>query len=50
MIEEDFWVCWTLKCLFTLTDAPAELLFKGFHGGTSWVSYVIANARDPTSV
>ena len=32
MIEKDFWVCWTLKRLFTLPDLPAELLFKG---GTS---------------
>src|SRR5271157_5472466 len=32
MIEKDFWVCWTLKRLFTLSDPPAGLLFKG---GTS---------------
>jgi len=32
MIEKDFWVCWTLKRLFTLPDPPAKLLFKG---GTS---------------
>lgn len=32
MIEKDFWVCWTLKRLFTLPDPPAGLLFKG---GTS---------------
>lgn len=32
MIEKDFWVCWTLKRLFTLTNPPTELLFKG---GTS---------------
>lgn len=32
MIEKDFWVCWTLKRLFTLPDLPAGLLFKG---GTS---------------
>ena len=30
--EKDFWVCWTLKRLFTLPDPPAGLLFKG---GTS---------------
>lgn len=29
MIEKDFWVCWTLKRLFTLPDPPAGLLFKG---------------------
>ena len=32
IIEKDFWVCWTLKRIFTLPDPPAELLFKG---GTS---------------
>jgi hypothetical protein len=32
MIEKDFWVCWTLKRLFTLPDPPAGLIFKG---GTS---------------
>ena len=32
IIEKDFWVCWTLKRLFTLPDPPAGLLFKG---GTS---------------
>ncbi len=23
IIEKDFWVCWTLKRIFTLTDPPA---------------------------
>ena len=32
MIEKDFWVCWTLKRVFTLPNPPAGLLFKG---GTS---------------
>lgn len=32
IIEKDFWVCWSLRRLFTLDDAPAGLLFKG---GTS---------------
>lgn len=32
IIEKDFWVCWTLKRLFTLKRPPAGLLFKG---GTS---------------
>src|SRR6185312_12644480 len=32
IIEKDFWVCWTLKRLFTLSDPPAGMLFKG---GTS---------------
>lgn len=32
IIEKDFWVCWTLKRLFSLSDPPAGLLFKG---GTS---------------
>lgn len=32
LIEKDFWVCWTLKRIFTLTSPPAGLVFKG---GTS---------------
>jgi hypothetical protein len=32
IIEKDFWVCWTLKRVFSLADPPAGLLFKG---GTS---------------
>jgi hypothetical protein len=32
VVEKDFWVCWTLKRLFTLVDPPAGLIFKG---GTS---------------
>jgi hypothetical protein len=32
IIEKDFWVCWALRQLFTIKDAPAGLLFKG---GTS---------------
>jgi hypothetical protein len=32
IIEKDFWVCWTLRRLFTLPKPPAHLLFKG---GTS---------------
>jgi len=32
IIEKDFWVCWSLKRLFTLPDPPAGLIFKG---GTS---------------
>src|SRR5271156_4214895 len=32
IIEKDFWVCWSLKRLFTLPEPPAHLLFKG---GTS---------------
>lgn len=32
IIEKDFWVCWSLKRLFTLSDPPAGLIFKG---GTS---------------
>ena len=30
IIEKDFWVCWTLKRLFTLPAPPAGLL-KGAH-------------------
>lgn len=32
IVEKDFWVCWTLKRLFTREAPPAGLLFKG---GTS---------------
>lgn len=32
MIEKDFWVCWTLRAVFSLPDPPADLIFKG---GTS---------------
>jgi len=32
IIEKDFWVCWTLKRVFTLREPPAGLIFKG---GTS---------------
>jgi hypothetical protein len=32
VIEKDFWVCWVLKRLFTLSHPPAGLVFKG---GTS---------------
>jgi predicted nucleotidyltransferase component of viral defense system len=32
IIEKDFWVCWTLRHLFTLDAPPAGLIFKG---GTS---------------
>jgi hypothetical protein len=29
IIEKDFWVCWTLRRLFTMPNLPAGLLFKG---------------------
>lgn len=32
VMEKDFWVCWTLKHIFDLGPAPAQLIFKG---GTS---------------
>lgn len=32
VIEKDFWVCWTLREVFSLPDPPADLIFKG---GTS---------------
>ena len=32
VIEKDFWVCWTLKRLFSLESLKENLLFKG---GTS---------------
>ncbi len=32
LVEKDFWVCWTLKQLFSLKDIGAHITFKG---GTS---------------
>ncbi|MCK5581835.1 MAG: nucleotidyl transferase AbiEii/AbiGii toxin family protein [Candidatus Omnitrophica bacterium] len=32
LIEKDFWVCWTLKVLFSLPSVGNHLTFKG---GTS---------------
>ena len=32
VVEKDFWVCWTLRRLFAMPDAPACMVFKG---GTS---------------
>ena len=32
IIEKDFWVCWTIKCAFSLGDRIPGLIFKG---GTS---------------
>ncbi len=32
VMEKDFWVCWTLRHIFALGPAPAQLIFKG---GTS---------------
>lgn len=32
IMEKDFWVCWTLRRVFSLPDPPASLIFKG---GTS---------------
>ncbi|MFA6132857.1 MAG: nucleotidyl transferase AbiEii/AbiGii toxin family protein [Phycisphaerae bacterium] len=29
IVEKDFWVCWTLKRLFSLDASPAGLIFKG---------------------
>ena len=29
IVEKDFWVCWTLKRIFTLANPPAGTLFKG---------------------
>jgi predicted nucleotidyltransferase component of viral defense system len=30
IIEKDFWVCWTLKELFTLNEIKDNLTFKGY--------------------
>lgn len=32
LVEKDFWVCWTLKQLFSIDDIKGKILFKG---GTS---------------
>ena len=32
IIEKDFWVCWVLKQLFTISEFDGRLIFKG---GTS---------------
>jgi hypothetical protein len=32
IMEKDFWVCWTLRRVFSLSNPPASLIFKG---GTS---------------
>jgi len=29
LVEKDFWVCWTLKHLFSIPDFESRLLFKG---------------------
>lgn len=29
IMEKDFWVCWTLKCLFSLPDLRKRLIFRG---------------------
>lgn len=42
IVEKDFWVCWLLRRLFTLSDAPAGMIFKG---GTSLSKVYNAIAR-----
>lgn len=32
IIEKDFWVCWTLKCLYSIPEIASNIIFKG---GTS---------------
>ena len=32
IIEKDFWICWVLRRIYTLTQPPAQIYFKG---GTS---------------
>ena len=32
LVEKDFWVCWSLERLFSLSEQPASMIFKG---GTS---------------
>lgn len=42
VVEKDFWVCWTLRRLFTLPNAPAGMIFKG---GTSLSKVFNATGR-----
>lgn len=42
VVEKDFWVCWTLKRIFTLPNPPTGLIFKG---GTSLSKAYAAIAR-----
>ena len=35
MIEKDYWVCWTLRCLFGASDADEMVPGLVFKGGTS---------------
>ncbi len=35
VVEKDFWVCWTLRRIFTLAAPPAGLIVKG---GTSRIA------------
>lgn len=32
ILEKDFWVCWTLKCLYSIPEIASHIIFKG---GTS---------------
>jgi len=42
VVEKDFWVCWILRRLFTLPNAPGGMIFKG---GTSLSKVFNAIAR-----
>jgi hypothetical protein len=42
VVEKDFWVCWALRRLFTLPEAPAGMIFKG---GTSLSKVFKATGR-----
>ncbi len=42
IVEKDFWVCWALRRLFTLPEAPAGMIFKG---GTSLSKVFNTTAR-----
>ena len=53
-VEKDFWVCWTLRELFTLPEIGSHLTFKG---GTSlskaWkltLIWMMANASSSTTL
>ncbi|MBN2434900.1 MAG: nucleotidyl transferase AbiEii/AbiGii toxin family protein [Spirochaetes bacterium] len=41
IVEKDFWVCWTLKCLYAMPDLKDNLIFRG--GTTLSKVYKIIN-------
>jgi hypothetical protein len=35
-IEKDFWICWTLRELFSIPEIGGHLTFKGGTWGSKW--------------